>query len=168
LHIPTNLNYGGAMKYRLTILTIALLISFSVSNAQGELKLLTSVHGEKNGDIYSMVTSLGDVNGDGYNDFIVGSLIGRGYAKLYFGSPQIDTLNYIRFQNNEPFTSYNGTFTGGGDLNGAGYYSVYSKQNESKKGIYNERDIKIFFINSSGICSGQFIRSMDAYWRTHG
>jgi hypothetical protein len=101
------------MKYRLTILSIALLTSFSVSFAQGELKLLTSVHGEKNGDVYSIVTPLGDVNGDGYNDFIVGNQTGKGYAKLYLGGSTFDTLNCIRFQNHEQFTTYNGSFASG-------------------------------------------------------
>ena len=40
--------------------------------AQGELKLLTTIHGEKDGDEFTDVDAIGDINGDGFNDFIVG------------------------------------------------------------------------------------------------
>jgi hypothetical protein len=40
--------------------------------AQDELTLLTAIHGEKEGDAFSSVDAIGDVDGDGYDDFIVG------------------------------------------------------------------------------------------------
>ncbi|MFA7418794.1 MAG: T9SS type A sorting domain-containing protein [Melioribacteraceae bacterium] len=97
-----------------------LLLYVISANAQETLKLLTTVHGEKQGDAYSSVAQLGDVNGDGFNDFIAGSR-GKGYAKLYFGGSPFDTLNCIRFQSHEQFTAYSGSFAGDGDLNGDGY-----------------------------------------------
>lgn len=88
--------------------------------AQDELILLTSVHGEKDGDAFSNAAVLGDVNGDGFDDFIVGSQR-ESYSKLFFGGNPFDTLNCIRFQSHESFTSFNASFGGDGDLNGDGY-----------------------------------------------
>ncbi|OGU67735.1 MAG: hypothetical protein A2499_00815 [Stygiobacter sp. RIFOXYC12_FULL_38_8] len=101
--------------------TLVVLLFFVCSiKAQEAFILLTSIHGEKQGDAYSSVAQLGDVNGDGYNDFIVGSR-GKGYAKLYFGGSPFDTLDCVRFQSHEQFTAYSGSFAGDGDLNGDGY-----------------------------------------------
>lgn len=104
------------------IVTIYLLTILAVINliAQDELSLLTTVHGEKEGDAFSKVATLGDVNGDGFDDFIVGSNP-RGYAKLYFGGSPFDTNNYIRFESSASFTAYKGSFAGRGDLNGDGF-----------------------------------------------
>jgi hypothetical protein len=106
------------MKHRLTILTTTLLFSFSISFAQGELKLLTSVHGEKNGEYFSSVDAIGDVNGDGYDDFIVGD--GGKYVKLYLGASPFDTLNYIKFLQGIRKRVY-ASGASKGDLNGDGY-----------------------------------------------
>ena len=100
--------------------TVLLIIFYSTNLfGQGDFTFLTSVHGEKEGDQFSSVCSLGDVNGDGYDDFIVGGI--GNYVKLYFGGSPFDTLNCLRFQSHEQYTSYAGIFGGGGDLNGDGY-----------------------------------------------
>jgi hypothetical protein len=101
------------------VIIIIYLVGFTIY-AQGEFKLLTSISGEKAGDHFSKVCPLGDVNGDGYDDFLVGSLEGK-YVKLYFGGSPFDTLNYLRFYSNEPYTAFGNYFVGQGDLNGDGY-----------------------------------------------
>jgi hypothetical protein len=106
------------MKYRLTTLAIALLITFSVSFAQSELKLLTSIHGENNGEYFSSVDAIGDVNGDTYDDFIVGD-DGK-YVKLYLGASPFDTLNCMKFLQGVRKRVY-ASSAGKGDLNGDGY-----------------------------------------------
>ncbi|MFO7915019.1 MAG: FG-GAP-like repeat-containing protein [Candidatus Krumholzibacteriales bacterium] len=83
------------------------------------------IHGENSGDMFgSMVTAGGDVNGDGYDDLLVGaprnddSAVWAGKAYLYLGGTALDTI---------PDLSMTGVSTGDGfgtagkfigDLNG--------------------------------------------------
>jgi len=90
----------------------------SLSFAQGELKLLTSIHGEKTGDYFTSLDAIGDINGDGFNDFIIGA--NDKYVKLYFGGSPFDTLTCIKYLNGvRKRVSVSGC--GKGDLNGDGY-----------------------------------------------
>ena len=106
--------------YSLHFSTIFLLIClFSQKiEAQDEFSLLTSIHGEKDGDNFIDVDAIGDINGDGYADFIVGD--SGEYVKLYLGSSPFDTLNCIKFMQGTRKRIYS-SGCGGGDLNGDGY-----------------------------------------------
>jgi len=42
---------------------------------------LTSIHGEKTGYDFTLIDAVGDINGDGFNDFITGA--NDKYVKLY-------------------------------------------------------------------------------------
>lgn len=97
------------------------IIASTIVIAQDDLSLLTSISGENRGDEFSNVVGLGDVNNDGFDDFIVGSSRGQ-YAKLYFGGSPFDTLNFLKYTYEE--SGYQvvlgGSFAGSGDLNGDG------------------------------------------------
>lgn len=71
--------------------------------ANAELVELVKIYGPSGGAEFYHVCGPGDVNGDGYNDFIISSPFRdrrrhdceNGYARLYFGGDPIDTSNYI-------------------------------------------------------------------------
>lgn len=123
--------------------------------AQNELKLLTNVHGEKEGDRFSSVDAIGDVDGDGYDDFIVGATNIGEYVKLYFGGSPFDTLNCIKFLHGTRKIVY-ASGCGKGDLNGDGYndfiintmydvndYRVEIYYGGKNKKIYDNPDLTI-------------------------
>ncbi len=112
-----------------------LLLPFRLS-AQESLALLTTLVGENEYDEFYNCSSAGDVNGDGFNDIIVGAtqmLLDRGYAYLYFGRPGFDTIPDVRLIG-EPFSpagfSNFGCLTAGaGDVNHDGYDDVLVSAN---------------------------------------
>ena len=115
--------------------------------AQDELKLLTAVHGEKDGDGFSVVDAIGDVNGDGYDDFIVGGSTGE-YVKLYFGGSPFDTLDCIKFLHVTRKAMY-ASGCGKGDLNGDGYNdfvinTAYDVNDYRVEIYYGGKDKKIY------------------------
>jgi hypothetical protein len=96
----------------------SLLLLYGSLFAQGQFKLLTTIHGENNGDSFSSIDAIGDIDGDGYDDFIIGD--GGKYVKLYFGGSPFDTLKCIKFLQGERRRVY-ASCCGKGDLNGDGY-----------------------------------------------
>jgi hypothetical protein len=115
-----------------SLLLAVLLIAPQLANA--DLVELVKIYGPSGGDEFYHVCGPGDVNGDGYDDFIISSPIRdrsrheceNGYARLYFGGDPIDTSNYItipavcdqpQYAQNE-FGAY---CTGAGYINGDSY-----------------------------------------------
>ncbi|MBI9073506.1 MAG: VCBS repeat-containing protein [Melioribacteraceae bacterium] len=101
---------------------VALLIFFVSSKffCQDSLKLVAVLEGTNRGDKFGRVKGAGDINGDGYDDFFVGS--SGGYARLYLGNIDFDTSSYIKLTStNETEYSYGSLATGIGDINSDGY-----------------------------------------------
>ncbi len=99
----------------LIIILIALIMASSKSYAQDSLKLVATMTGEKPGDQFGIVSGVGDVNGDGFDDLLVGAP-GGNYAKLYFGGAPFDTVADLKFA---------GVNIGrAGDVNGDGYNDI--------------------------------------------
>ena len=91
------------------------LIFYAVSTfADSPLELLTYITDEHSDDFLIPIEGIGDMNGDGFDDFAVGAMTGR-YVKIYFGGSSIDTSNYIKIENCSVAS------ISGGDYNGDGY-----------------------------------------------
>ncbi len=82
---------------------------------QDSLYLVATMTGEKKGDLFGYVKGVGDVNGDGYADFMVGSPETK-YCKLYLGGPKFDTAAAARFA----FSNFECI----GDINGDGFDDI--------------------------------------------
>jgi hypothetical protein len=104
--------------------------------ALDSLTLLTTLVGERENDYFIECASAGDVNGDGFKDIIVGAnqmLMDRGYAYVYFGGVEFDTIPDVRLIG-EPFSpagfSNFGCLTAcAGDVNNDGYDDVLVSAN---------------------------------------
>jgi len=112
-----------------TTIIILLLFFTILITAQDSLFLYSTYHGENHKDQFGVVENVGDVNGDGFEDLLVGApaaIVGTetdGYAKLYFGGATFDTLADRKFEIfDEQIISFGSTIVGKGDLNGDGYY----------------------------------------------
>ncbi len=118
------------------VVTFALTISF-VTAAHGAYaasvssRLLIDPAGEHDGDIFgSSVASVGDVNGDGYDDIVVGANFypsegGQGRAYLFFGGPGIDSVADLVIPAPPGGTGWFGiSVAGAGDFNGDGYPDI--------------------------------------------
>jgi len=99
------------------------------------------LYGETPGSSFGRVSSAGDVNGDGYSDFIIGASgynSGRGRTYLYCGGVPMDTIADLIFE--EPVGEH-GAFGGdvscAGDVNNDSYGDVIvSAINEGKVYLY--------------------------------
>ncbi|MBL0042577.1 MAG: FG-GAP repeat protein [Xanthomonadales bacterium] len=78
----------------------------------------------------SAVAGVGDVNGDGYGDFVVGAEFAdngqtdEGLGYLYFGGPTISTTSSAVLQTNQNASYLGGSVAGAGDVNGDGYADI--------------------------------------------
>src|SRR5262245_35630690 len=111
-------------------LAIALVIgAHAASAAPITTHLLIDPAGEFDGDTFGVsVASVGDVNGDGYDDLVVGAHFypsegGRGRAYLFFGGPAIDTVAdlVIPTPTGNNIAWFGISVAPAGDFNGDGY-----------------------------------------------
>jgi hypothetical protein len=86
-----------------TVLMLCFVYPFSAKAL--ELELLGILEGENDGDLFGdAVAGLGDINGDGYEDFAVGARwYGpyQGKVYVYFGGPELDTSADLTFEGKE-------------------------------------------------------------------
>ena len=104
---------------------ISVVIFFSLhSFAQEGFYLLTTMSGDSVGDQFSVVSHIGDVNADGFDDIIVGAP-GGDYAKLFFGGAVFDTIPDLIFRDYKQYNCQFGcSIAGDGDVNGDGYPDI--------------------------------------------
>lgn len=94
----------------------------AISLCQSQLHLVTTISGETTGDDFSVVAGVGDVNGDGYDDFAVGAP-GGNYVKVFFGGPAFDTTRCVKLVGEQVVSKF-GYAVAGGDVNGDGYTDI--------------------------------------------
>jgi len=123
-------------------LTILFVCShFSVSPAVLNLQLLGILQGEHDGDLFGdAVAGLGDINGDGYEDFAVGARwYGnyRGKVYIYFGGPTLDTTADLTFEGKE-FGDFVYMVRGMGDINKDGFadFAISSQRDPGPGYVY--------------------------------
>ncbi|HMN25954.1 MAG TPA: T9SS type A sorting domain-containing protein [Ignavibacteriaceae bacterium] len=112
------------MKKHISLVLLILFLSASSLFAQEGFHLLTTMSGDSIGDQFSVVSHIGDINADGFDDVIVGAP-GGDYAKLFFGGAVFDTIPDLIFKDYKQLNCYFGcAITGDGDINGDGYPDI--------------------------------------------
>jgi hypothetical protein len=96
----------------------------NTTKAVDSLYVFANMTGDKVGDYFCIVKGVGDINGDGYDDVVVGAE-GGNYAKLYLGGAVFDTIPDLIFNLPEGYKGSNfGWAIASGDLNGDGYPDI--------------------------------------------
>lgn len=116
----------------INLLLVALLVAPPLAHA--DLVELVRIYGPPGGIGFGPMSGPGDVNQDGYDDFVISAPrrdrtryeCENGYARLYFGGNPIDTSNYVTIPavcNPDQFYEYGfGRYSAKvGDVNGDGY-----------------------------------------------
>ncbi len=114
----------GALNYSSNKGRVYLYLGGRIINTKPDLMFT----GENNDDNFgSAVASAGDVNGDGYDDLIIGARgysNGRGKAYIYYGGSGMDETADKTFAGSTEQSHFGGSVSGGGDLNGDGYDDI--------------------------------------------
>jgi hypothetical protein len=104
------------------------------------------------------VASAGDVNGDGYNDVIIGAFlydngqVDEGVAFVYHGSASgINTSPAVILETNQASAYFGYSVAGAGDVNGDGYGDVIVGAKAFDDGDTDEGAAFVFHGSSSGI-----------------
>ncbi len=84
-------------------------------------------------DFGRLVTGCGDVNGDGYDDFIITS---RNKAHLYLGANLFNGNTFISLKNNNNQEIGGVSFSSGGDINNDGFNDILARGSESSVLVY--------------------------------
>ncbi len=109
---------------KIPVILYGFLITFFLcvtTYSEDNFHLITTMSGEQEGDGFSEVCGVGDVNGDGFDDVAVGAVSrGANYVKIYFGGSPFDTVHDLRFSSDDPYSHF-GWSLAGGDYNGDGY-----------------------------------------------
>ncbi len=99
-----------------------------LTEEEGDALQMKVFNGVSGNDYYGVsVKSAGDVNGDGYDDMIVGA---RGYnnntgrAYIYFGGATVNTAADVVMTGESSFNFYGYSVSGAGDVNGDGFDDV--------------------------------------------
>ena len=125
-----------------TFLLLLLICNFSI--AQDSLYKVFSIIGSLEEPI-SAINALGDINHDGYDDFILRKE-NTDYCEIYFGSENID-LTYTLKLFDQPNMGSLGTLINVGDLNNDGY-NDYAQSGYLNNGGYPTGKVFIFYGSS--------------------
>lgn len=129
------------------LLTIIFLSSVMLF-AEDNFYLLGTSTGQAEYDCYYHISSVGDINNDGFDDAIVGASAGH-YVNLFFGSSEFDTIPDMVFRPTEQGSTF-GTSTCCDDFNGDGFNDIaigepYWCVSEYPDGIFQAGKVWIYF-----------------------
>ena len=106
------------------------------------------------------IDAAGDVNGDGYDDLIVGAYnydngqTNEGAAFLFYGTASgLNTTPAWTYENNQASSTLGYAVTGNCDVNGDGYKDVLVGANQFDNGQTNEGRVYAFYGSSTGLAA---------------
>ena len=116
--------------YKSFILLLFLIITQNYLFAQDSLYLVGTVQGEFSGKQIMNVHRTGDINGDGFDDFII-SFPEANYCNIYLGSNNFDLVPDIVLNNPNNIHDFGFSLGDAGDVNNDGYddFIVQGKYN---------------------------------------
>ncbi len=83
------------------------------------------------------VSNAGDVNGDGYDDIIVGSAQdGPGHSYVYYGGTNMNSDPDVSMSNQRPNDNFGISVSSAGDVNGDGYADVLIGTNSDRAYLF--------------------------------
>ncbi|WP_138484202.1 FG-GAP-like repeat-containing protein [Dyadobacter bucti] len=117
---------------------------------------------QENGNMGSSLSSAGDINGDGFDDLIIGAPYydngqqDEGMCFLYYGSANgIDPDNAILIEMNQTNATFGYSLSGAGDVNGDGYDDIIiGARSYTMPGFQFSGAAFVFYGSSAGIQLG--------------
>ncbi|MCX5905419.1 MAG: FG-GAP-like repeat-containing protein, partial [Proteobacteria bacterium] len=145
------------MKRARTILSVlALFVAAGIQTAVAEISSAPSwyIDGTEQYEQLFYISSAGDVNGDGYEDVVVGNQWrygGIGHVSLYYGSSSgLSTTPAWTVANDQESSAF-GHATGIGDVNGDGYGDVLVSAHQYSNGQINEGRAYVYYGSATGL-----------------
>jgi hypothetical protein len=114
--------------------------------------------GQKFDEVGISLANAGDVNRDGFEDFIAGGFAysngqnGEGEALLFYGSPSGPSATpFWRTEGNQELAFHGWSVAGGGDLNGDGYDDVAVGAPQGDQGLSSEGLVSVYLGSAFGL-----------------
>jgi hypothetical protein len=142
-----------ALLILITILTYNILpqdVNNNDDQIPGELTEITFL-GEAAGDLFGIVSSAGDVNGDGVDDIIIGAYqndaagMDAGRAYIYFGGSAIDSIPDVILTGEAAEDVFGASVASAGDVNGDGFGDIIIGAFQNDAGGTNAGRVYIYF-----------------------
>ncbi|MGG7661796.1 FG-GAP-like repeat-containing protein [Dyadobacter sp. BHUBP1] len=125
-------------------------------SANGLTNVPTIIESNVASSNFGNVSSVGDVNGDGYCDLVVGAIgythvqVNEGAAYLFLGSSSgISPSHNILIEGNQESAFLGNSVAGAGDINGDGFSDIIVSAHQYDNGQTNEGKAWVYYGNST-------------------